>query len=189
MQVSLFKLFTKSVLKINGEAVKLSPDLHNPRQHRSSAATYQRPALPYSHTKCDIIFRPSTDRNGSLVSTMDRLKHYCIRVQYIVSVLTLLTYCICWYIDIYVFGFAFLILGAICMLQAVISIGLIVLDKKDITFWQRDAQLILGAMGLVALHAILLVVMRGINWAQLNLGQSRSIQRQIGKCRQPLQVY
>lgn len=96
---------------------------------------------------------------------MDRLKQLCVRSQYISIVFALLVYAITWNVDIYVFAYSFLFLGALSIVQVVFSVALIVIDKKDIEQWRRDMQLLAGAVVLLIMHVILLQVVRDINWA------------------------
>ena len=91
---------------------------------------------------------------------MERLKQICSKIQYYTAILALVVYIIYWNVAPDDFVYAFLIVGPICITEAVISVCLLILGKKDIERWQEDAALASGAIGLVVLHAFLLIIMR-----------------------------
>ncbi len=96
---------------------------------------------------------------------MDRLKHICIKSQYFSIGAALVLYLITWNIDAYIFAYSFLAMGALSICQVAFSIGLIVIDKKDIEFWRRDMQLLAGAIVLLVMHVILLMALEDFQWA------------------------
>ena len=91
---------------------------------------------------------------------MQRLKRICSKIQYYTALLALCVYILYWNLLPDEFVYAFLILGPICMMEAVFSVCLLIISKKDIEQWQDDAALAIGAIGLVLLHAFLLIVLR-----------------------------
>ena len=117
-----------------------------------------------------LICDPHTDEQGGIITgpfhftinyadyCMNRLKQLCIHAQYVLAVIALITYIIYWNTDSVSFTFALMSIGPLCIALAVFSICLLLIGKKDVQYWKQDLQLMTGALGLVLLHAALLII-------------------------------
>ena len=85
---------------------------------------------------------------------MDQYKTTSIKAQYILAIVSILIYIICYLTSDKAFTLSFLILAPLSIIQIMTSAFLLILCKKDISLWKSDVQLVIGIIVLISVHAL-----------------------------------